>query len=72
MKVAVDVSRCVGAGRCAWVAPKVFDQRPADGLVVLLAPHPCAEDAPFAREAAELCPARAIRIDDPPETQETR
>jgi ferredoxin len=70
MKVAVDEARCVGAGQCVWVAPKVFDQRPADGLVVLLEPHPSAEDAPFAREAAELCPARAIRIedDDPKET----
>lgn len=69
MKVTVDEHRCVGAGQCVWVAPKVFDQRAADGIVVLLQPNPGPDDAPYAREAAALCPAGAIRIDD--NTQET-
>ena len=67
MKVVVDQSRCVGAGQCVWVAPKVFDQRAADGIVVLLQSELGPEDAPYVREAAERCPARAIAIDDTPE-----
>ncbi|HMS20467.1 MAG TPA: ferredoxin [Sphingorhabdus sp.] len=64
MKVVVDEHRCVGAGQCAWVAPAVFDQRPSDGVVVLKQARPGPQDAPYAREAAELCPARAIRIEE--------
>lgn len=64
--VTVDEHRCVGAGQCAWVAPNVFTQRASDGVVVLLQPRPAGDDASFAREAVELCPARAIRIDEPP------
>ncbi|MGE0314810.1 MAG: ferredoxin [Lautropia sp.] len=64
MKVVVDESRCVGAGQCVWVAPAVFDQRASDGVVVLLVPSPGADDAPFVREAAVLCPARAIHIEE--------
>jgi ferredoxin len=64
MKVVVDPQRCVGAGQCVWVAPRVFDQRPQDGVVVLLQPRPGPDDEPYAREAAHLCPARAIRIEE--------
>lgn len=64
MRLEVDEHRCVGAGQCAWVAPKVFTQRASDGVVVLLQPVPGPDDEPFAREAVELCPARAIRIHD--------
>jgi ferredoxin len=66
MRIEVDEHRCVGAGRCAWVAPGVFTQRASDGVVVLLQAEPSAADEPFAREAAELCPARAIAIRDTP------
>lgn len=66
MKVEVDEHRCVGAGQCVWVAPNVFDQRPSDGVVVLRVPHPGPDDAPYVREAAALCPARAIRVLDEP------
>jgi len=64
VRIAVDEHRCVGAGQCAWVAPKLFDQREADGVVVLLQPRPGPEDLSHAREAVERCPARAIRIDE--------
>ncbi|RPH44422.1 MAG: ferredoxin [Burkholderiales bacterium] len=66
VRIVVDEHRCVGAGQCAWVAPKVFDQRAADGVVVLLQPRPGPDELPYAREAAQLCPARAIRIEDDP------
>ncbi len=64
MKVVVDEHKCVGAGQCVWVAPAVFDQRPADGIVVLLEACPGPDDLPFVREAVHLCPARAIRIEE--------
>ncbi|MFM1988876.1 MAG: Ferredoxin-2 [Pseudomonadota bacterium] len=67
MRIEVDERRCVGAGQCVWVAPRVFDQRPADGVVALRAARPDPDDHPGVREAVVLCPARAIRIvsDDP-------
>ncbi|MEY3664892.1 MAG: hypothetical protein RLZZ153_1074 [Pseudomonadota bacterium] len=64
MKVHIDEHRCIGAGQCVWVAPQVFDQRESDGIVVLLQPEPAADAHDFAREAAAICPARAIRIED--------
>jgi len=63
VRIAVDEHRCVGAGQCAWIAPKVFDQRASDGVVVLLQPHPGPEDLPWVREAVERCPARAITLE---------
>lgn len=62
MKVSVDTSRCVGAGQCVWVASKVFDQNERDGLVMVLLPEPPADMHDFVREAARVCPARAIHI----------
>ena len=62
MKVEVDEHRCVGAGQCVWVAPRVFDQRAADGVVTLRVARPDPDDEPYVREAVALCPARAIRI----------
>jgi ferredoxin len=48
---------------CTLTAPEVFDQDAEVGRVLLLdpAPPPHLEDP--AREAAELCPARAITVD---------
>jgi len=66
VRVVVDEQRCVGAGQCVWVAPQVFDQRSSDGVVVLRMPEPPSEQEPYVREAAALCPARAIRIEDAP------
>jgi ferredoxin len=57
--VAVDRSRCIGAGHCVSVAPRTFDQDDA-GLVVLVAGAEV--DADEVRAAAELCPAAAIAL----------
>lgn len=62
MKIAIDRSRCVGAGQCVRVAPEAFDQDEADGLVVLVDAAPADEIAEYVRKAALLCPAQAIRI----------
>jgi ferredoxin len=64
VKVIIDESKCVGAGQCVWVAPQVFDQRESDGIVVLLQAEPPAELHDFVREAAAVCPAAAIRIEE--------
>ena len=66
MRVTVDETKCVGGGRCVIAAEAVFDQRDDDGVVVLLDPVPPAELHQRVREAATLCPAAAIDIEDEP------
>ncbi|MFG2943536.1 ferredoxin [Streptomyces sp. NPDC048282] len=64
MKITVDEEKCCAAGQCVLVAPEVFDQRDEDGIVVLLEPKPAAEQHAAAREAAQVCPAAAILIEE--------
>lgn len=64
MRVIIDEEACVGAGQCVLAASEVFDQREEDGVVVLLQAEPPAEEADAVREAAVLCPAMAIRVQD--------
>lgn len=63
MHVSVDTDRCCGAGQCVLLAPRVFDQDEATGLVVLLDADPPASEGAAVREAAAVCPSGAIRID---------
>jgi ferredoxin len=65
MKVVVDQDKCVSAGQCVMAAPEVFDQREEDGVALLLEPHPGPERHHEVREAAMLCPAAAIRVQEP-------
>jgi ferredoxin len=62
MRVEVDETACVAAGRCVMAAMEVFDQRDEDGVVILLDPTPPPELHDAVREAAMLCPSAAIRI----------
>ncbi|MEU3615338.1 ferredoxin [Streptomyces sp. NPDC006872] len=64
MKVVVDEEKCVAAGQCVAAAMDVFDQREDDGIVVLLEENPPAEQAEDVRNAAAVCPALAIRIEE--------
>ncbi|WP_416967947.1 ferredoxin [Streptomyces sp. 4F14] len=64
MKVVVDEEKCVAAGQCVAAAMDVFDQREDDGIVVLLDAHPSDELAEDVRNAAAVCPALAIRIEE--------
>ena len=64
MKVVVDTEKCVAAGNCVMNAPEVFDQRDEDGVVVLLNEYPPPELVEDVRNAAAVCPALAIRIED--------
>jgi ferredoxin len=63
-KLTVDQDKCCGAGQCVLLAPEVFDQREQDGIVVLLDETP--DDALHAvvREAASVCPAAAIAVEE--------
>jgi ferredoxin len=64
MKVVVDQDRCVGSGQCVLTAPEVFDQRDEDGIVELLDEFPSAELHDDVRQAARVCPALAIELDE--------
>jgi ferredoxin len=64
MKITVDEAKCCGAGQCVLVAPEVFDQRDEDGIVVLLDAEPPVEQRSTVREAAQVCPAAAIVIEE--------
>jgi ferredoxin len=64
MKVEVDADKCCGAGTCVLVAPDVFDQGEDDGIVILLDPEPAPELHAAVREAASVCPAAAIMLNE--------
>ncbi|OIK05311.1 ferredoxin [Streptomyces monashensis] len=63
MRVAVDRTRCCGAGMCALTQPHVFDQCAEDGTVVLLCAHPPQELWDSVEECVRLCPSQAISVD---------
>lgn len=64
MKVTVDTDKCIASGQCVMTAPDVFDQRDEDGIVVLRNANPPAELAADVRQAAAVCPALAIDVED--------
>jgi ferredoxin len=64
MKVIIDQDKCVASGQCVMAAAEVFDQRDEDGIVVLLNDNPPAEQADDVRQAAAVCPALAITIEE--------
>ena len=64
MRITVDEDRCCGAGTCVLLAPDVFDQRDEDGIVVLLNDNPPDELAADIHQAAAVCPALAIVVED--------
>ncbi|MFE5833447.1 ferredoxin [Streptomyces sp. NPDC056488] len=65
MRLRADRESCISGGRCMATLPEVFDQDD-EGLVVVLTPEPAPEHHDKAREAAYLCPARAIDITERP------
>jgi len=61
MEIKIDEEGCVAAGQCVFAAPDVFDQRDEDGVGVVLQ-EPTEDQHDAIREAAFLCPARAIQL----------
>ena len=64
MKVSVEADKCVAAGHCVLAAPEVFDQNEEDGVVIVLDDEPDPEFHEAVRQAAQLCPAAAIRLSE--------
>ncbi|MGW0808569.1 ferredoxin [Nonomuraea sp. NPDC002799] len=64
MNITVDADKCCGAGQCVLLAPDVFDQGEDDGIVILLDPSPAESLHVTVREAASVCPAAAIVLDE--------
>ncbi|MGX6607220.1 ferredoxin [Micromonosporaceae bacterium Da 78-11] len=62
VKVDVDDGLCIGAGNCAMTAPAVFDQDPAQAVVVLLDPAPPETERAAVELAVQRCPAAVIRV----------
>ena len=62
MKIAVEDGLCIGAGNCALTAPAVFDQDPAEAVVVLLDPAPPESEREAVELAVQRCPAAVIHL----------
>lgn len=64
MQVFIDQDTCVGAGQCVMAAPAIFDQRDEDGVAFALHHEPDEQHRAEVAEAAQVCPAAAIRIEE--------
>lgn len=64
MEIEIDEDKCIGAGQCVMSAPETFDQRDEDGVAFLLEESPAPQRQGQVREAATLCPAAAITINE--------
>jgi ferredoxin len=62
MRIVADLEACIGAGVCVLTAPKIFDQSPDDGHVILLVDEVPADEVRLVREAVDLCPSAALEI----------
>jgi ferredoxin len=64
VKVIIDQDKCVASGQCVLAADDVFDQRDEDGIVVLLDTNPPNERLADVKQAAAICPALAITVEE--------
>lgn len=61
--VMINGAKCQGHGRCAMIAPSLFDLDDAGQALVLLDPVP-GSDLPDVEEAVMSCPEQAIALAD--------
>jgi ferredoxin len=64
MRVTVDLEKCIASGSCVTADPDVFDQREDDGIVILLNDNPSTQHRDSVMNAARICPAMAITVED--------
>ncbi len=64
MHITVDYNLCEGHGQCILAAPEVFDLPDDSDQVVVLDPDPPLSARPAVIQAAAMCPAQALRIED--------
>lgn len=64
MKVIIDRSRCVSSGNCADLVPLVFTQDSVTGIAELLQENPDDSLREALKNAARVCPAQAISIEE--------
>lgn len=62
LRVSIDPDVCACTGYCVEVAPAVFELE-GEGPTVVLSPHPALELTDEVREAENLCPTSAIRVE---------
>jgi ferredoxin len=62
LEVSIDPLVCACTGYCVQIVPAVFDL-PGDGPTVILDPHPPLGLQGELREAENLCPTQAIRVE---------
>ncbi|MEO6704135.1 MAG: ferredoxin [Jatrophihabitantaceae bacterium] len=62
LRVSVNPDACCSSGLCVETAPRIFDQDPQDGTVLLLQPIVDGELADAATLCAKLCPCDAIAV----------
>lgn len=63
MKINVDFDKCKSNALCMAEAPEVFEVRD-DNFLYILDENPAEELHAKVREAARVCPTRAITIED--------
>lgn len=61
-RIEVYTERCMGAGNCAEVAPRYFDQSDTDGTVVVLRDVVDEGDAAEVHQAVDICPVQALAL----------
>jgi ferredoxin len=61
-RIEVFHERCMGAGNCAEVAPKYFDQSDVDGTVVVRQDHVDDGDRDVVDQAVDICPVSALSV----------
>ena len=62
-RLVVNTKRCLKSGQCTYLHPDLFKEGP-DGHPIVLVERPLGEQLESAREAADICPASAIDLEE--------